>query len=564
MSVCGLLSVMEKNGAQKPYSITVYAADNKRILMPLQIMRESNILYEQYCKKIKDKEEKLSLQAPLHHADLSFFIDVCQHIEEKGEEYYYALPEDKKKASFKSAIALKDVQATIDMLNGYYLPPDIVQYISTMVFSPKESKESLRYCKIKAYLESQKYYHVPSLKSAQEKITIDQLTFVYKGDGRCYKVPLCVMENDTAMWAGKSLEDYSIKVADNIYRFSRVRGDKHALTQNKQNTTEVLYNIPGYVRFVFSNDGQWFVTGSYIFPFNITFYPLSRKGQKAVKYPFKNEVNVFKFNDQSTLLAIGFSNNDDNEILLLTMPQEGEMLSEVPVYKPLKNNQKGVWALQFSGDNQRLLSCSEKNITLWDISNYDNIRVVKEIVLNEHILKIRMSEFSNRIMVIADHQYVIYDSATGELVNSKHRMSENIGTGLYDVVLSNDGKFFLTITQNDDWQQAYFKVWDAQTGQEIARLHPQYQNSNALGFTPDLQYIIDTNVDQWASINRTRLYTDQDAKDIAYVANYKPINLCDAYAVWRGCKAAEYGDTYLDGIQADEIKKIIAVSIVKK
>jgi hypothetical protein len=160
ITLCGLLSAMERKIEQRPYSITVHIADNKRILMPLQVMRESNILYEQYCKKIKDKEEKLSLQAPLHHADLSFFIDACQHIEGKCEKYYFALPENKKTTLFKSSIALKHVQATIQMLNGYYLPPDIVQYISTMVFSSKESKESLRYCKIKAYLESQKLYYL--------------------------------------------------------------------------------------------------------------------------------------------------------------------------------------------------------------------------------------------------------------------------------------------------------------------------------------------------------------------------------------------------------------------
>src|SRR5437870_7183514 len=123
ITLCGLLSEMEKSVEHRPYCITVYTTDNQRTLVPLELMRESNVLYEQYCKKVKDEEERLFLCAPIYKKEIEFFVEALAHKKNTNfKNYYHALEKPRQKQLFDIAMGLKSSKLNMHIIDSETLP----------------------------------------------------------------------------------------------------------------------------------------------------------------------------------------------------------------------------------------------------------------------------------------------------------------------------------------------------------------------------------------------------------------------------------------------------------
>jgi WD40 repeat protein len=581
---------MQEKNPQKPFSLTVYSGDAKRSLVPLSLIEKTS-LYEQLCKKRKNKED-LFLTTSITNKDLTLFVNTFhQPSPEKSKQYYDSLTKKEQKLLINAAGFLKSAWATAKLLDYYIEENNINMDINAMLM--KSAAECIRYriIRLNAAKKGGK------LTSESTMILRKNFKCLYKGDGSYHIAPQSVIKNGTAAWDGLLDRIYIYKKGKNYYathllfKNATTRYTIHSPQphQNKilssptfgkdffliDEQDTIIYHkqhTDAITKCIFSRNGKWLVSGSGGTQNNLVYRYLPAHWC-IWKSSYCAGVSELCFNHQSTLLVVGFDTDKDNCLLLLAPQNQSELRSD-PARKFITGHSTGIYKAEFSADDRRLLTCSynktdnQSTLILWNASDYDDIHHIAIISENGHIIKLLFSPTGDKIVAMTGcGNFFMYDGHTGEKIASSAYSDDNCSTP--SLTFSRDGKFFLTMTthESDSGSSKAFKLWDSKTGENIGYLPSTSDFAYAGGFTPRSRYIID--VDKIASAdgsaNFTQLYSHHDNKKIQQIATHETTNSGEAYHIWRACKAAEDGEVY-DDVYCEKIKNIIMAytSVLKK
>jgi hypothetical protein len=243
------LNAMQEKKLQKSYCITTYTNDHKKNLVPLFLVRESNVLYEKYCRKVSENRKRLFLNAPLDQENLVFFVDAFSHKPgTKFKNYYKTLDCPQRTQLMHVAGLLKSPWAKAQIIDCYVMSSDIKNLIGS--FLMQSAAECIRYCRIKLYAQSQLSFFQNILPSKDLTIPQDQWEIASTSYGKHHVVPSCVIHNGVAMWDGKmwcqrtkengsSSSSSSSSLVSSSSSLSRTRGQiigVHAIQCNADNS----------------------------------------------------------------------------------------------------------------------------------------------------------------------------------------------------------------------------------------------------------------------------------------------------------------------------------------
>lgn len=314
-----------------------------------------------------------------------------------------------------------------------------------------------------------------------------------------------------------------------------------SLNQENKLLTKIITHSKSPIIFsAFSKNGKYLATSSKGPHSELVFTDLSIQNQTfthpdVILTGINGAIDQISFNSKSTLLAV----LSEKKIYFYNL-QTHTLLTTLNY--PLQDD--NCIEFTFNNEDSRLAITSwndatfTSNVMLYDVTNINNIALVKDIKL-EHLIveNAHFTPSDNKLIIETTQNVILLSGKTGNKIMETERLQNNNHNGWIYGVLIELSNILVTLNHPADSDQYSIKLWDINSGNLIATLE-QKIDLEGIGITENSRSIVGIN--ELCKMIQIDLYNDTIANTLDW-SRHK-MNLFEKsllLKIWRASKMNE-------------------------